>query len=188
LLLITQVAIYFYFFYMNIFVAKLNYSTTDDQLEAAFAEFGEVASARVVMDRETGRSKGYAFVEMPDDEQAQAAINNLNETEMDGRVIVVKKAEPRESRGGGGGGFNRGGGGGGGFNRGGGGGGGYNRGGGGGGGFNRGGGGGGGGYNRGGGGGGGYNRGGGSSGGYNRGGGGGGGYSRGGNDSYGDDY
>lgn len=116
---------------MNIFVAKLNYSTTDEQLEAAFAEFGEVTSARVVMDRETGRSKGFAFVEMSDDEQAQEAINNLNETEMDGRIIVVKKAEPRENRGGGGGGgFNRGGGGGGGYNRGGGGGSSYNRGGG----------------------------------------------------------
>lgn len=138
---------------MNIFVAKLNFKTESDRLQEVFEAYGEVDSAKVIMDRDTGRSKGFAFVEMPNDDEAQNAIDALNESELDGSTIVVKKAEPRENRGGGG--FNRGGGGGGGFNRGGGGGGGFNRGGGGGGGYNRGGGGGGG-YNRGGGGGGGY--------------------------------
>lgn len=137
---------------MNIFVAKLSFDTDEYGLRQAFEEFGEVDSAKVIMDRDTGRSKGFGFVEMPNDEEAYKAIEELNDADLDGRTIVVKKAEPRENRGGGGrGGYNRGGGGG--YNRGGGGGG-YNRGGGGGG-YNRGGGGGG--YNRGGGGGG-YDR------------------------------
>jgi RNA recognition motif-containing protein len=127
---------------MNIFVAKLNFKTTNDGLRDAFAEFGDVDSANVIMDRETGRSKGFGFVEMSDDKEAKAAIAKLDGVELDGSTIVVKEATPRgddrKSGGGGGGGFNRGGGGGGGgFNRGGGGGG-FNRGGdGGGGGFNR---------------------------------------------------
>ncbi|MCB9339452.1 MAG: RNA-binding protein [Lewinellaceae bacterium] len=108
---------------MNIFVAKLNYDTHEDDIRAAFEEFGEVTSANVIMDKFTGRSKGFAFVEMPNDDEAMNAIKELNDTEMDGRTIVVKKAEPRESRGGGGGG--RGGFGGGGGGRRGGGGGGY---------------------------------------------------------------
>ncbi|MAT54761.1 MAG: RNA-binding protein [Bacteroidetes bacterium] len=113
---------------MNIFVAKLNYDTQEDELRAAFEEFGEVSSANIIMDKFTGRSKGFGFVEMPNDDEAQAAINELNDSEMDGRTIVVKKAEPRENRGGGrrggggygGGGNRRGGGGyggGGGYNR-----------------------------------------------------------------------
>lgn len=113
---------------MNIFVAKLNYDTQEDELRAAFEEFGEVTSANIIMDKFTGRSKGFGFVEMPNDDEAQAAINELNDSEMDGRTIVVKKAEPRENRGGGrrggggyGGGGGRRGGGGGGY------GGGYNR-------------------------------------------------------------
>jgi cold-inducible RNA-binding protein len=122
---------------MNIFVAKLNYATSSDALREAFEQFGEVTSASVIMDRETGRSKGFGFVEMADDGQGAAAIDALDGSDFDGATIAVKKAEPRESRGGGGGG-NRGGGGGfggGGGNRGGGGGyggGGGNRGGGGG--------------------------------------------------------
>lgn len=112
---------------MNIFVAKLNYTTSSETLEEVFAEFGQVDSAKVIMDRDTGRSKGFGFVEMPDDDQGYSAIESLNETELDGKIIVVKKARPREDNNrGGGGGFNRGGGGG--YNRGGGGGG-YNRGG-----------------------------------------------------------
>ncbi|NRB64747.1 MAG: RNA-binding protein [Saprospiraceae bacterium] len=100
---------------MNIFVAKLNFDTQESDLQYAFEEFGEVSSAKIIFDRETGRSKGFGFVEMPNDEEALAAINELNDTELDGRTIVVKKAEPRENRGGGGfrGGNNRGGGGGG---------------------------------------------------------------------------
>jgi hypothetical protein len=161
---------------MNIFVAKLDFQTTSEDLQSLFEQFGEVASAKVIFDKETGRSRGFAFVEMPNDEEGTEAINNLNGAEVDGRPIVVKKAEPREAGGGGGsrggGGFSRGGGGGG-FNRGGGGG--FGRGGGGGG-FNRGGGGdrrGGGGYGGSRGGGGGY---GGRGGGGGYGGGGGGGY------------
>ena len=122
---------------MNIFVAKLNYSTSSEALREAFEQFGQVESANVITDRETGRSKGYGFVEMSDDGDGAAAIAALDNSDFDGNTIAVKKAEPRESRGGGGGG-NRGGGGGyggGGGNRGGGGGyggGGGNRGGGGG--------------------------------------------------------
>ena len=111
---------------MNIFVAKLSYDTTSEDLQSLFSNYGEVSSAKVIFDRETGRSKGFAFVEMPNDDEGNSAISELNETELDGRTIVVKVARPREDRGGG---YNRGGGGGG-Y---GGGGGGYNRGGGGGG-------------------------------------------------------
>ncbi|MBK7872523.1 MAG: RNA-binding protein [Saprospiraceae bacterium] len=119
---------------MNIFVAKLSFRTQSDDLREAFEAFGEVDSAKVIVDQFTGKSKGFGFVEMPNDDEAQAAIDALNESDMDGNTIVVKKAEPRESRDRGG--FNRGGGGGG--NRGGGGGyGGGNRGGGGGYGGNR---------------------------------------------------
>ena len=129
---------------MNIFVARLSPVTRDHDLEELFGEFGEVTTAKVIMDRETGNSKKYGFVEM-NDEDGQSAIDALNESEFQGSAIVVKEARPREeveaekranqgyNRGGGG--YNRGGGG---YNRGGGGG--YNRGGGGG--YNRGGGGG----------------------------------------------
>ncbi len=116
---------------MNIFVAKLNFDTHESDLEQAFQEFGEVDSVKIIMDKFTGRSKGFGFVEMPDDDAAYNAIEALNDSELDGRTIVVKKAEPRENRdrrGGGGGGRGRGGyggGGGGGYDRGGGGG--YNR-------------------------------------------------------------
>lgn len=152
----------------------MNFDTQEEDLRQLFEGYGEVDSAKIIMDKFTGRSKGFGFVEMPNDEEAQNAIDGLNEQEFDGRTIVVKQAEPREQRGGDRGGF---GGGGGGFNRGGGGGGGgYNRGGGGGGGDRGGygGGGGGGGYRGGGGsgGGGGYRGGGdrdGGGGGYNRG-------------------
>ncbi len=89
---------------MNIFVAKLNYDTHEDDLRAAFEEYGEVTSCNVIMDKFTGKSKGFGFVEMPNDDEGRNAIEGLNDTEMDGRTIVVKKAEPRENRGGGGGG------------------------------------------------------------------------------------
>lgn len=95
---------------MNIFVAKLNYDTQEGDLQYAFEEFGEVSSAKIIFDRATGRSKGFGFVEMPNDDEGRAAINELNETELDGRTIVVKEAEPRErrdNRGGGGGGGGR---------------------------------------------------------------------------------
>ena len=101
---------------MNIFVAKLNFDTQEHDLRAAFEEFGQVDSVKIIMDKFTGRSKGYGFVEMASDDEGYAAINELNESSLDGRTIVVKKAEPRERRGGGGrggygGGGNRGGGG-----------------------------------------------------------------------------
>ncbi len=80
---------------MNIFVARLNFKTRREELEAAFAKFGEVSSAKIVKDRDTGRSKGFGFVEMPNDEDANKAIAALNETELDGRTIVVKPANPK---------------------------------------------------------------------------------------------
>jgi RNA recognition motif-containing protein len=106
-------------FVMNIFVAKLNFRTSSEDLQAAFEQFGEVSSAKVIMDRETGRSKGFGFVEMADDEAGRTACETLDGAELDGATIVVKEAEDRPRRefrpgGGGGGGFggNRGGGGG----------------------------------------------------------------------------
>ena len=93
---------------MNIFVTKLNYGTTEESLRGLFEEFGEVSSAKVIMDRDTGRSKGYGFVEMPDDNAAQSAINELNESEFEDRTIIVKKANPKEGgRGGRDGGYRR---------------------------------------------------------------------------------
>ena len=95
---------------MNIFVAQLDYGVNDSELEALFTQFGEVSSAKVILDRETGRSRGFGFVEMDDEDEALDAIEGLNGTEHRGRTIKVNKARPREERGGGG--FNRGGGGG----------------------------------------------------------------------------
>ena len=95
---------------MNIFVAKLNFDTRESDLQDAFEEYGEVDSVKIIMDKFTGKSKGFGFVEMPNDEEGRNAINGLNDTEVDGRRIVVKVAEPRENRGGnrgGGGGYNR---------------------------------------------------------------------------------
>jgi len=115
----------------KLYVGNLAYSVRDDSLQAAFAQFGTVTSAKVMMDRETGRSKGFGFVEMGSDAEAQAAINGMNGQALDGRPLVVNEARPREERPGGfGGGGSRSGGGGGGY---GGGGGGYGGGGGGGG-------------------------------------------------------
>ena len=132
---------------MNIYVGNLSWNLKDQDLANLFTPYGEVASAKIVMDKFTQRSKGFGFVEMANDEQAQAAIAQLNGSEVDGRNLVVNESRPKES--GSGGGFSRGGGGGGGFKKGGSGGG-FNRGGnGGGGGFKKGGG-----FNRGGGGGG----------------------------------
>lgn len=87
---------------MNIFIAKLNFDTQEDTVRHIFEEFGDVDSVKIIMDKFSGRSKGFGFVEMPDDSDALAAINELNDSEVDGRTIVVKKAEPRENRGGGG--------------------------------------------------------------------------------------
>jgi RNA recognition motif-containing protein len=134
---------------MNIYVGNLSWGLKDQDLANLFAPFGEVTSAKIVTDKFTQRSKGFGFVEMANDEEAQAAIAQLNGSEVEGRNLVVNESRPKqEGGGGGGGGFKKrnfgGGGGGGGYNKGGGGGGGYNKGGGGG--YNRGGGSGG--YNR----------------------------------------
>ena len=111
---------------MNIYVGNLSWNLKDQDLANLFAPFGEVASAKIVMDKFTQRSKGFGFVEMASDEQAQAAIAQLNNSEVDGRNLVVNESRPKE---GGEGGFKKrggfGGGGGGGFKKGGGGGGGY---------------------------------------------------------------
>lgn len=114
---------------MNIYVGNIPFHVTEGELEDAFAAYGEVTTVKIIMDRETGRSKGFGFVEMEDDEEGREAIEALNQFEMQGRALKVNEARPR-SGGGGGGGFRpRGGGGnfGGGGNRGGGGGG-YDRG------------------------------------------------------------
>ena len=83
---------------MDIYVGNLAYATTDDGLKAAFAAYGEVTSARVVTDRMTGRSKGFGFVEMPDNAQAQAAIDALNGQPLDGRPIRVNESQPKPPR------------------------------------------------------------------------------------------
>ncbi len=87
----------------RLYVGNLSYNVTNQSLETLFAEFGQVQSAQVVMDRDTGRSKGFGFVEMSDNGQAQAAIAGLNEKEVEGRSLTVNEARPREERGGGGG-------------------------------------------------------------------------------------
>ncbi len=95
----------FYFFFMNIFVAKLDWNTSSEGLLEAFERYGEVSSAKVIMDRETGRSKGYGFVEMPNDDEGREAISSLNGSMLDGRAILVKESDPapKDNRGGGGG-------------------------------------------------------------------------------------
>lgn len=96
----------------KLYVGNLSYTTNDDSLREAFAAVGAVASASVVIDRESGRSRGFGFVEMETEEAAQEAVNRLNNTEMDGRTITVAEARPRRNDGGfGGGGRSRGGGG-----------------------------------------------------------------------------
>ena len=83
---------------MNIYVGNLPYGMDDATLEALYAEHGEVSSAQVIMDRDTGRSRGFGFVEMPDDAAAQAAIDATNGTELDGRSLNVNQARPKPDR------------------------------------------------------------------------------------------
>ena len=93
---------------MNIYVSNLNYSTVAESLQELFAEYGEVTSASVITDRETGRSRGFGFVEMPDDAEAQKAIDELNDTDFEGKTISVNVARPKtERKNNGGGGYNR---------------------------------------------------------------------------------
>lgn len=100
----------------KLFIGSLAWATTDDSLRDLFATVGTVVSANVIVDRETNRSKGFGFVEMSSDEEAKAAVDQLNGKDLDGRAIVVNEARPREERprggdygggGGGGGGGNR---------------------------------------------------------------------------------
>jgi RNA recognition motif-containing protein len=94
---------------LNIYIGNLSFDTTEEGLRTAFSQYGGVDTSNIIMDRETGRSRGFAFVEMPDAGEAQAAIDGLNGTQLDGRALNVNEARPREPRG------NRGGGGGGGY-------------------------------------------------------------------------
>jgi cold-inducible RNA-binding protein len=89
----------------KLYVGNLSYSTRDDDLQQQFAEFGPVTSAQVMMDRDSGRSKGFGFVEMGNSEAAQAAIRGMHGKTVDGRALVVNEARPREERSGGSGGF-----------------------------------------------------------------------------------
>jgi cold-inducible RNA-binding protein len=95
----------------KLYVGNLSYDTSDSKLQEMFEEYGAVQSAQVIMDRDTGRSKGFGFVEMSSDQEAQAAITGLNGKEAGGRALTVNEARPREDRGGGrsGGGGGRGG-------------------------------------------------------------------------------
>ncbi len=89
---------------MKIYIGNMSFDTTEDNIRQAFESFGEVTSVNVIMDRETGRPKGFGFVEMSSDSEGQAAIDGLNSTDMNGRTINVNVARPRVERGGGGGG------------------------------------------------------------------------------------
>ena len=82
----------------KLFVGSLSYSVNDDQLKDAFAAAGTVVSAKVIIDRETGRSKGFGFVEMSSDDEAKAAIDMLNGNEIEGRAVAVSEARPQENR------------------------------------------------------------------------------------------
>ncbi len=88
---------------MNIYVGNLPYQTTDAELQAMFAQHGQVTSARVMIDRETGRSRGFGFVEMANDAEARKAIDSLNGADMGGRPLTVNEARPKADRGAGGG-------------------------------------------------------------------------------------
>ena len=89
---------------MNIYVGNLNFETSEQELREAFAAHGTVDRVNLITNRETGRSRGFGFVEMANDEEAQAAMDALNEKELDGRKLTVNKARPRTPRSGGGGG------------------------------------------------------------------------------------
>jgi RNA recognition motif-containing protein len=86
---------------MNIYVGNLSYDTTEDDLRIAFERFGQVTSATLIKDKYTGKSRGFGFVEMPSNEEAQAAIQGLNGTELTGRTLTVNEARPRDEGSGG---------------------------------------------------------------------------------------
>ena len=83
---------------MNIYVGNLSYSLDESELREAFAAYGEVSSVKVLMDRETGRSRGFGFVEMPNQNEAEAAVTEVNGKEVGGRALRVNEARPREAR------------------------------------------------------------------------------------------
>lgn len=82
----------------NIFVSNLSFKLNNEDLQAAFEAYGEVSSAKIIMDKYTGRSRGFGFVEMPNDEEAEKAIAELNGADLDGKTISVAEARPREDR------------------------------------------------------------------------------------------
>lgn len=88
---------------MNIFISNLNYNTVESELQELFEQHGTVESAKIIMDRETGRSRGFGFVEMPNDQEALQAIEQLNEREFKGKVLRIAQARPKEQSGNGGG-------------------------------------------------------------------------------------
>ena len=83
---------------MNIYVGNLSFNTTEEELRATFAAYGTVDSARIATDRDTGRARGFGFVEMPNQDEAKAAINGLNGSVLQGRSLTVNEARPREDR------------------------------------------------------------------------------------------
>ena len=83
---------------MNIYVGNLSYETSEDDLRSAFEAYGEVDSAKIITDRDTGRSKGFGFVEMPDQGNGESAIEGLNSQDLNGRALRVNEARPRERR------------------------------------------------------------------------------------------
>ncbi|MDL2251476.1 RNA-binding protein [Odoribacter sp. OttesenSCG-928-J03] len=83
---------------MNIYISNLSYGVNDADLKELFTEYGEISSAKVIMDRDSGRSRGFGFVEMPNDAEALKAIKELNEAEYDGKVITVNPARPKTER------------------------------------------------------------------------------------------
>ena len=91
---------------MNLYISNLSYNISGADLRQLFADYGEITSAKVIMDRETGRSRGFGFVELSDDELAKKAIEELNQASYDGKVINITEARPREDRGDRGGRFN----------------------------------------------------------------------------------
>ncbi len=88
----------FFLYFMNIFISNLTYAITDGDLMDLFGEYGQVDSAKIILDRETRKSRGFGFVEMPDNEAGRKAIEELDRAEYDGRVINVKEAEARPQR------------------------------------------------------------------------------------------
>jgi RNA recognition motif-containing protein len=83
---------------MNIYIGNLAYSVTEDELRDAFSDFGQVDSASIINDKFSGRSKGFGFVDMPNDNEARQAIESLNDKDLNGRTIKVNEAKPREER------------------------------------------------------------------------------------------